>query len=257
MWKVLSETVEGSSHRRSGDPCQDYCIAKELQLASETVLVLVGADGAGSAAYGAVGAQQTCTVMSDLVGAWLRSCERLTEITTERASQWLQGLREGLANEAAGRQTEIRELASTLLLAVVGESAAAFLQLGDGVLVTWEDDGYEHVFWPRSGEYVNMTHFVTDAHPEEAMEFLWCPRRIDEVALLTDGLQRLVLDYQTLSVHAPFFAPMFRPLRACTDPAGLSPALRSFLESPRIESRTDDDKTLILATRLDENDHVL
>jgi hypothetical protein len=253
MWKVLSERAEGSSHRRAGNPCQDYCWAAELPLAGETVLVLLASDGAGSASCAHVGSQRTCDVMAGLIFDWLRRLDHLVEISAELVIDWLQRLHRELDGEALARQTEIRQLASTFLGAVVGESAAAFFQVGDGVLVTRQGDGYEHVFWPRNGEYVNLTHFVTDPQVERALEFLWCPRRIDEVALLTDGLQRLALDYKMERAHGPFFAPMFKLLRACADPASLSPALRSFLASPAVEARTDDDKTLILATRLNDD----
>ena len=46
MWKVLSERAQGSTHRRAGDPCQDYSMVTEVRLARDTVLVLIGADGA-------------------------------------------------------------------------------------------------------------------------------------------------------------------------------------------------------------------
>lgn len=257
MWKVLSERAPGSSHRRAGNPCQDYCTAVEVPLAGETVLVLVGADGAGSASFGEAGSQRTCDRISSLIVDRLRKSDRLTEISADLAVSWLQALRRDLEAEALARQTVVRQFASTLLGAVIGESAAAFFQVGDGALVIRQGDAYEHVFWPHAGEYVNLTHFVTDPQADRALEFLWCRRRIDEVALFTDGLQRLALDFKTGRAHGPFFAPMFKPLRACTDPAGLAAALRSFLESPQVEARTDDDKTLILATRLGDDGPLL
>jgi hypothetical protein len=43
---------------------------------------------------------------------------------------------------------------------------------------------------------------------------------------------------------------MFTRLRAETGSDGLLAELRAFLESPAVNQRTDDDKTLVLATRL-------
>ena len=75
---------------------------------------------------------------------------------------------------------------------------------------------------------------------------------IDEVALFTDGIKFLVLHYATKTVHAPFFEKMFSPVRASktehVDEA-LSAGLERYLASPAVCERTDDDKTLILATR--------
>ena len=125
MWKVLSERAQGSSHRRTGEPCQDYSLVAEVQLTGETVLVLVCADGAGSASFGAAGAQHACDVMSGQIIDWLRESDHLPEISAGLALSWLQRLRRHLECESFVRQTEVRQLASTLLGAVVGESVAA------------------------------------------------------------------------------------------------------------------------------------
>ena len=72
---------------------------------------------------------------------------------------------------------------------------------------------------------------------------------MDELALLTDGLQMLALRFADKSVHGPFFLPMFQALRAAESASALQTPLRDFLNSPAVNRRTDDDKTLILATR--------
>ena len=71
--------------------------------------------------------------------------------------------------------------------------------------------------------------------------------------MFSDGLQRLALVYQSQTVHEPFFEPMFAELRnadlqTCNS---LSDQLARFLDSPKINERTDDDKTLVLASRRD------
>jgi hypothetical protein len=73
-----------------------------------------------------------------------------------------------------------------------------------------------------------------------------------EVALLSDGIEPLVLHYASRTVHAPFFDRMFGPVRrsvAVDEDLALSRELESYLFSPAIVERTDDDKTLVLATR--------
>ncbi|MGA0525444.1 protein phosphatase 2C domain-containing protein, partial [Escherichia coli] len=62
---------------------------------------------------------------------------------------------------------------------------------------------------------------------------------------------RLALAFETKLPHQPFFEPMFSVLRR-TEPSdceGLSAQLGQFLNSPQVNERTDDDKTLVLATR--------
>ena len=90
---------------------------------------------------------------------------------------------------------------------------------------------------------------VAAAHLESAI--LTDP--VTEIALLTDGLQRLALHYQTRQAHEPFFRPLFQRLREHPEPgcpAALATALERLLAGPAINQRTHDDKTLILATRL-------
>jgi hypothetical protein len=64
-------------------------------------------------------------------------------------------------------------------------------------------------------------------------------------------LQRLALVYESKSAHNPFFLPMFSVLRktAPDNLDSLSDQLAKFLNSPEVNERTDDDKSLILATR--------
>jgi hypothetical protein len=74
---------------------------------------------------------------------------------------------------------------------------------------------------------------------------------LEEVAVFSDGLQMLALQYSTRSVHSPFFRPMFRQLASSTEGhvIELCNPLNSFLNSKLVNERTDDDKTLVLATR--------
>ena len=86
----------------------------------------------------------------------------------------------------------------------------------------------------------------------QAMEFDAIGHAVEEIALFTDGLENLVLNKAEKTVHAPFFDSMFRSVRASAADgvdAALSQGLENYLSGPVITERTDDDKTLILATR--------
>ena len=56
MWKLLCESVVGVSHETAGLPCQDHSLAKWTEVGGETILLLVCADGAGSAKHADAGA---------------------------------------------------------------------------------------------------------------------------------------------------------------------------------------------------------
>jgi hypothetical protein len=250
MWKTVYQSVQGTSHLQAGQPCQDSCEVRQVETPNETVLVLACSDGAGSAAFSDVGSRAACQTLVDLVSAEVRAAGKLDAVDRQRGIAWFEQVHRALAVQADLREVDMRQLACTLLFAVLGQSGAAFGQVGDGAIVAWRDGTYETVFWPQSGEYVNTTNFVTDPRYPSLVEFAWRDAPIDEAALLSDGLQMLGLDYRLKRAHDPFFVPMFRSLRNEPDCGKLMEPLRAFLASPALGERTDDDKTLILATRL-------
>jgi hypothetical protein len=89
---------------------------------------------------------------------------------------------------------------------------------------------------------------VTD-DPEPSVSVEYVNGDVAQVALFTDGLERLALDFMTRRAFTPFFTSMFRSLPS--DLPGrhkqLSQALRAFLDSSVVTARTDDDKTLVMA----------
>jgi hypothetical protein len=160
--------------------------------------------------------------------------------------------REAVLTEAERHGSEPRELASTLLVVVVGPSGGGALQIGDGVIVVSDGaNGWCWVFWPQRGEYANTTHFLTDEDAAERLQLEPFVGQVTDVALMTDGLESLALHYASKSVHEPFFHGMFQPLLdadGAEEINRLSASLERFLSSERVGSRTDDDVSLILAT---------
>ena len=65
------------------------------------------------------------------------------------------------------------------------------------------------------------------------MEFNLAPRRIDEFAIFSDGIERMVLHGPTEAVNDPFFDQMFVPVRASTAP-GLDQKLSEKQGLPRL-----------------------
>ena len=71
------------------------------------------------------------------------------------------------------------------------------------------------------------------------------------MAVFSDGLERLVLNFAQKQPHAPFFDRMFGPVERSErvgDDRDLKTALRRYLDTPSVNERTDDDKSLILAS---------
>ena len=113
------------------------------------------------------------------------------------------------------------------------------------------EEGLHFAFWPTKGEYANVTEFVTDPMATEELQFDAGDMPIVDLAMFSDGLERLALDFNAGEVHAPFFSGLFPYLYRCSPGhlLELESQMSAFLGSERVNARTDDDKTLILATR--------
>ena len=245
----------GTSHLASGAPCQDCHFHLTVNDAEgDPVAILVLSDGAGSAAEAETGAKLACHTFARLVADYIEGGGKVENISRELAARWVSGVIYRLSLKSWDQELQPRDYACTLLAAVCGERATAFLQIGDGAIVI--SDGWtttwRHVFWPQHGEFANTTNFVTSEDALEVMEFHATRDPIAEIALFSDGLENLLLRKADKSVHAPFFDSMFPSVRRSTatgeDPE-LSRALAVYLSTPAINERTNDDKTLILATR--------
>jgi hypothetical protein len=256
-WKHVSASVVGTSHTLTGAPCQDnsVCAVFTSRDGSE-VLVAVASDGAGSAKQAEAGSALACSLliqeMEALFGADAEG--DITEITKEFLTNWLVSFQREVGIRAKHEELKPRDFACTLLAAIIGEHSAVFAQIGDGAMVvtsTDEPDEYCYIFWPQKGEYANETYFATDPEAHTTIQYEYVLRRIDEVAVLTDGLQNLALHYQTQSAHNPFFCPVFGWLRPASEnyTDKFTASLAAYLASDKINQATDDDKTLILATR--------
>ena len=96
-----------------------------------------------------------------------------------------------------------------------------------------------------------MTFFITDHDWPQHLHFEMRHASFTDVALMTDGLQRLALHFENRSPHPPFFEPMFDALSGAAPgfASDLEASLVAFLQSEAVNLRTDDDKSLVLATR--------
>lgn len=240
-WTTLGDSVAGTSHLARSLPCQDafrFCAFGEW-------LVIAVADGAGSASHSEVGATVVCDELVRRVSA----IDPVTLFSRSGVNALFAEARAAIFAEAERMNVRPREVACTAILAIVGPNSAAFAQIGDGAIVIRQGQDYRVVFWPEPTEYVNATDFLTDDSFLDSILFETVADSIIEVAALTDGLQRLALDFAARSAYARFFGPLFNELRNAVDIKSLAEPFHTFLDSDRVNERTDDDKTLVLAVR--------
>jgi hypothetical protein len=207
--------------------------------------VIVAADGAGSASRSEVGATLACDEFVRRVEAF----EPNVLFTRDGMIALFGDVRMALILEAERLDVSAREVACTALVAVVGPTSGAFAQIGDGAIVVSQGQDHRAVFWPEPGDYANATDFLTDDRFADFIRFETTTDPIFEIAAFTDGLQRLALDFTARIAHPAFFRPLFNELRTAADPESLVEPFRKFLDSDRVNKRTDDDKTLVFAVR--------
>ncbi|MHC2001787.1 PP2C family serine/threonine-protein phosphatase [Methylobacterium sp. CM6241] len=247
--------AKGTSHEASNTPCQDQASCRVIETSEGPVLVAIVCDGAGSAAHAEIGAWLAAETMMELVELHFEEGGRMADVDLACGRAWLVRVADALTHDAAAQGRSVRDYACTLLVAVVAKGSAAFLQIGDGAIVIsrGEDEDWSYVFWPQHGEFANTTNFVVSRDAADLLEFAYVPEPLQELALFSDGLENLVLHHATKTVFEPFFRQMIAPVRRAAESGldvRLSSDLTAYLSSPRVCERTDDDKSLVLASRL-------
>ncbi len=247
-WKFAAASVIGTSHQKSAEGvCQDSHAVKFLDHASAFLGVV--SDGAGSASHAQIGSRLTC----DFIVRAAEACDPARLFTESFARDTVEKLRGVLFEEADSQGLTIRDFACTMLVAIVSDERVSFWQVGDGAICVREagSDQYRCVYWPEKGDYANVTFFITDVRAQEETQVSIRKAQIEEVAILSDGIERLALDFAAREAHTAFFGGLFPHMLHLAE--GNSPELgkqiEGFLVSERVNKRTDDDKTLILASR--------
>lgn len=133
-------------------PCQDFSDYLRCHIGGEAALVIGISDGAGSAALSHLGSQEA-------VAALLRqatSCERaIADISREDVPTWFASTLAHLKEVADRKKIETKDLACTVLVAVLGERHAVFAQIGDGAWIAETNGVFGAVTWPQNGEFAN------------------------------------------------------------------------------------------------------
>ncbi len=252
MWRSIAQSVQGPSHVADDSPCQDSFSIRVFDAESGPALVACVADGAGSADHGEIGSAIVCNAIVECAEAFLIAGGNVDNLERQDVLRWCREARLQIEREAAQLKCEVRELATTLCAAIIAPASSCFFQIGDGAMILRHHGAYGVVFWPQSGEYANSTNFVTSQQFDSQLEFISVGTRCSDFALMTDGLERLALRFDTQTPHIPFFDPFFRALRAAEDHTTLNKALLDFLGGAQVRERSDDDKTLILASFVDD-----
>ena len=250
MWRHIAQSLQGRSHAADGSPCQDTARVRVVGEGEAQTLIACVADGAGTAAHASEGSRIACESIVEHASEYFEARGSWDGLAIEDVIGWCEEARRRIREEALSRACSTREFATTLCAALLAPQKSFFFQIGDGAIILRSGGIYGVVFWPQSGEYANSTNFLTADDFRVHLEFGAAAVDFSDVALFTDGLERLALQFETRTPHPPFFSPLFDALRSAADQERLSEDLRRFLQSDSVRARSDDDTTLILASRL-------
>lgn len=250
-WKAVVCSSIGTRHQKQQLPCQDYgnyCIF-------EDAIAGAVADGAGSAKHADVGAQLAVETVMKIFTEIERSPEpkeRLSSPLTRKEARELftKVMKEvvvTLEQQAVTHNYFIDDLACTLLVFVATPDWLAAMQIGDGFMVVrLQGEEYKLLFQPDKGEFVNQTTFVTSANALDEMQVKVLSGKQTFICASTDGLERVAIQMRNWTPFAPFFKPLEQYLEEFHHPEKDQEYIQNFLDSERLNARTDDDKTLLL-----------
>jgi Protein phosphatase 2C len=254
-WKAIGSSVEGTSHKQGNIPCQDYSEHKVI----DDVIVGAVADGAGSAKFSDIGAKLAVQTALSHLEEFFKNLkeekkrdlqqpilsELAREVFREVFSEILDKVKNELKAKASDKECDFNDLACTLLAFIATPDWIAAMQIGDGFIVVRAENSNEYklFFPPDKGEYANETIFVTSKDAHYKMDVLDNPKFI---CASTDGLERLAINFRDWKPSSGFFKPFEEGLKMTENLEQEEEDIKKWLASEDVNTRTDDDKTLLL-----------
>jgi hypothetical protein len=241
-WTWARASRRGLSHMRLETRRQDAlsCLSPN----SESFAAVI-CDGAGSAE----GASLTARTIIRRAADFLRNQSGMPD--DGLLWSWTDEARDRLLAVSEKQGKPRKDYAATLVAVVANNGGLVTMHIGDGAVVgrDAESGSWGAISWPHHGEYASTTYFITD-DPIVQLRITRSPPKFSAIALFSDGIERLALSFSENLPHIPFFNGIIRPLDASSAlgcDLGLCRRLEDYLDTEAINSRTDDDKSLILA----------
>lgn len=263
QWRIARASVIGTGHIRADMPCQDSNYVMQV---GDSVIMAVS-DGLGSAAYSDVASKFVCTeIVTRLSDVLLKASPQRPSLFAAVQKFFVQAetpvldikqammdaadaTRTALIELAKTNQHELREYGCTLLVAILSPDAWHVLHIGDGAVVGIESATIvKTLSAPDNGEYINVTIPLTSSEYRNHLRYSHGDEALYGMALLSDGVQPMCINYKTGVAYAGFFTPLVQWLANTPDSAlsQADPNLSKLLDSDKLRQKSDDDMTLVL-----------
>lgn len=244
-WKSLATSLIGLSHERQSKGCQDHSAVLEI---NPSLVVLLAADGAGSAEYGGEGSKCVIQTVRETLRSRLGE-EDFNEMDVPelllRVFAEAHGALEVVA-KAADRT--LRQYATTLAIAICTPVVVYSAQVGDSVVCLLDKSMcIKPILLPRRSEHVNEVTFLTSEFWKESYEFESFDGEWLMVALQTDGLQWVTLNRGQL--FEPFYQAVHKLVLTADTSDQAVQELSDQLMTPQVREKCDDDLTLVVTVK--------
>lgn len=266
-WRSAWAKVAGSSHVQRGVGCDDAIAVDVLEVDGRAWWFCVICDGAGSATNGAEGAYLACNQTKASWSDWVakrnqsidqtnqndlsESASNPTRSVSKEMTLWAEQAQRAIFARAESKNMHPRDFACTWLCVIASNDAINVAQIGDGSVVFQENDLWKVAIWPIQGEYANATNFLSEKDALEKIHEFHHQSAIGTIIGFSDGLQRLALQYNEKKAFQGFLNPLMNSFNS-TSIGGEQHWADQFavwLNSAQVNSRTDDDKTFVIARR--------
>jgi len=237
-------SVIGPLHVQLAMPCQDSFAFKTID---KDFAVAAIADGLGSASKADIGAKVAVNVAVKSVERAITATPESVDITT-LAKDAVTAARRALEKRAKTEKCSLRDLACTLLVAIILNDVVTAVHIGDGALVVDTDNGLHLITGPGESEYINEVTPLTSKDWEKSLKSTSTVSGVRGIALFTDGCQRAGLKKADNS-YTPFegfFRPLFSYAAQIDDVVQAKQDIYDLLASDKLSEHSEDDKTLVL-----------
>ena len=249
QWKAIACSCIGVLHQQNQLPNQDYA---DYVIVDETTLIGAVSDGSGSAKYSEEGAQVAVKTSIDYLKNNATDLTSEEEINTQLI-QLVTEVRADLEKKAQELDCRFEDLACTLMVFTATPQRLAAMQIGDGFMVIRpQDNDFELLFTPDKGEYANETYFITAQNAEQNVRMKILEEEVSFICVATDGLEKVAIKIQNDQPFTPFFTPLEQYILT-TPNLETDEYLEQFLNSERLNAKTQDDKTILLGLLSDHS----
>jgi serine/threonine protein phosphatase PrpC len=245
-WQAVAVSAKGTKHEISKQPCQDYGDYKLLS--DGQVIIGAVSDGMGSARHSEIGSKLAVRVALEELESknWISRPE-LNEEAKVIFDTIIKEIRKAFERHAAVEGYSVQMLACTLLTFVATSEWLIAMQIGDGFIVVQTDKNLQLLFKPDKGEYANETTSVTSPNVYEEAKISLTTNSYSFICVSTDGVENLsLIKRENWKPFDKFFSPLQRHMQSDESLEKKKEDLEKFLNSEKLNQKTDDDKTLLL-----------